>query len=165
MKRIPLKRSSKPMKRTRLSKRSKATRPNLILACDALWAWNVKWNASDGHEDLPFAKCEWCPNPGTEAHHMIVRRRSLYLRHHLSNGVWLCSSCHRRFHDHESLTGWEHFEDTRPEDYTVVRDHRYRVIPISQGDLQDTLAHLKRLATQRGWLPTEKSLPLLKEAA
>ena len=165
MKRTSLKRSTKPMKRKRLSPRSKSTRPNLILACDSLWAWLVRDNAGQGHNSLPYVKCEWCPNQGTEAHHMAARRRSLYLRHHLSNGVWLCASCHSRFHNFESLTGWEHFEDMRPDDCAVVKENRYRVIPISQCDLVDTLAFLKNLALQRGWLPTEKSLPLLKEAA
>lgn len=152
------------MKRTRLSKRSKATRPNLIAACDALWAYTVKARAHD-HLCEGFSKCEWCPNVGTEAHHMILRRRSLFLRHHLSNGVWLCSSCHSRFHNHESDTGWENFRDDRPEDYQCLKEHKNLVIPVSQADLQDTLAYLKSVALAHGWNPENATLPLLKKEA
>jgi hypothetical protein len=164
MKRTPLKRSTKPMKRKRLSPRSRATRPNLIAACDRLWAFIVKANAGEGHY-LINVKCEWCPNAGTEAHHMVARRRSLFLRHHPSNGVWLCPSCHRRFHDHESLSGWQHFEQMRPEDLQCVKEHMWRPIPVSQADLQDTLAFLLELAKHRGWEPGERDGPLLSRAA
>jgi hypothetical protein len=155
----------KTLRRKRLSPRSKATRANLIAACDSLWAYLVRSNAQQGHESLPYVKCEWCPRQGTDAHHMISRRRSIYMRHHLSNGVWLCPSCHHRFHNHESLSGWQHFERMRPEDYAVVQECLYRVIQVTQTDLQDTLQFLKRLAVMRGWEPSERTLPLLKEAA
>ena len=38
-------------------------------------------------------KCEKCPRPGQNTHH-IIGRRNMSTRYDLDNGLWLCVGCH-----------------------------------------------------------------------
>lgn len=81
---------------------------------DRLWRTIVK---SKGN-------CEWCGKPGRDCHHQIGRSRH-FLRNDPRNGVYLCASCHWRFHNVESDTGWEMFKRQRPGDYEYICEHKH----------------------------------------
>ena len=73
-------------------------------------------------------KCEWCGGEGQDAHHMVTRSKSRYLRHSSANGVMCCKSCHMKFHNKEADTGWRLFEKQRPEDYAYVCEHKHTLV-------------------------------------
>lgn len=77
-------------------------------------------------------KCEWCGAPGQDAHHMVTRSKSRYLRHASSNGCFLCKSCHMKFHNKEADTGWRLFEKQRPADYAYVCEHKNTLIKVDE---------------------------------
>jgi len=43
-------------------------------------------------------KCELCPNPYQVAHHFIYKSKSNYLRYDEKNLIFVCNSCHSKFH-------------------------------------------------------------------
>lgn len=120
------------MKRTSIKKKSTKSSAKLKAECDAMWAQLVKHRAG--------GKCEQCNAPGRDAHHMVARRRSAFLRHDLRNGVFLCVGCHSRFHNWESLSLWEWMEESRSEDFQAIRDAMNEVHKV---DLKDVHFRLK----------------------
>lgn len=103
------------LKRTPLKKRKSTPAAVAKRRCDRLWAMAVRRRA----ESL----CEFCGKPGSDAHHM-VSRSAVYLRHSITNGVFLCKGCHFRFHKKESLFLWEWMKVARPNDWAYVNEHR-----------------------------------------
>lgn len=107
----------------------------LVRKCDAAWSKAVRARAK--------GKCEWCAKPANDAHHMVGRRRSAYLRHRLENGVALCQSCHFNFHSKESITGWTAFQKKRKKDFEFVTTKMNECIKVSVADLKEALTFLE----------------------
>jgi len=81
----PLKRSGIKRKRRRPRDRDRWNTTEWKLHCDTLWSRAVRLGGT----------CEVCgaTDKRLEAHHLIPRS-CLYFRHHLENGVCLCTTCH-----------------------------------------------------------------------
>lgn len=78
------------MKRKRRRVR-KASISQLRKKCDALWARLIV--ARD-------VKCQRCSGKDfLQAHHIVRRSRSSWLRHNLNNGMTLCRNCHIWWHN------------------------------------------------------------------
>lgn len=122
------------MKKSPLKKKSSTDKAKIVKQCDTLWSKIVR---------ARHPKCEWCGKPSTDAHHMVGRRRSAYLRHCLENGVALCASCHFNFHSKESYTGWAKFEELRPSDHAHVLGNMNEVWNSNMSHYRDLLEFLK----------------------
>lgn len=120
------------MKRTPLRRKSKAPKAVLVRQADSLWAWAVKVRAK--------GMCEQCGKPGSDAHHMKSRKSHL-LRWDLRNGVFLCKGCHMRFHNQESWTLWQRFEEIRGDDWRFVVENLHGVAP--KDTLEKAMVRLK----------------------
>lgn len=119
---------------------SKSERAKLIRRCDDLWKKFIKERAK--------GVCEWCGKPGRDAHHMVGRRRSIFLRHKPENGVFVCVSCHFNFHNMESDTGWELFKTQRPECYSLVRLYKNASPKVTTTELLNVVEFLKGLVAE-----------------
>lgn len=117
-----------------MRKRAKTDSAKLIRKCDVLWSKLVRKRAD--------FKCEWCGAPARDAHHMVARRRSAYLRHRIENGVALCASCHFNFHNKESYTGWFKFERDRYDDFFFVRANMYEIWKCNTAHYKEVLNEL-----------------------
>ena len=53
-------------------------------------------------------KCEICKNPYQVAHHFIKKSQSNYLRYDIKNLIFICQSCHSKFHSFSDalMTVW-----------------------------------------------------------
>jgi 5-methylcytosine-specific restriction endonuclease McrA len=133
LKKSPLRRKRSKRVNTFQAARRKASTGAILennelkMLLDSAWSRLVR----DRVEGL----CEWCGKPGCEAHHMVSRSKSLFLRHRLENGVYLCKGCHLRFHNTESHTGWELFVKQRHDDAMFVIDLKWKTIPVKRADL------------------------------
>ena len=102
----------------------------LELVCEKLWREAVKKRA-DG-------KCELCGKQGTDAHHMVSRRASTYLKFRPENGMFLCKGCHIEFHNKDSYPCWRFMETFRAEDFYLIRTYRGAIE-------RKTLSYLERV--------------------
>ena len=95
------------IKRVKVKKNPK--RKTLMNKCDDKWRAII-------HTKV---KCERCPNPGTDAHH-VIGRKNFNLRWDIRNGCLLCASCHEfgKFSAKNDPLGFaDWFMTSRPEDY------------------------------------------------
>lgn len=81
---------------------------------------------------------------------MVARRRSSLLRHHVANGVALCASCHYRFHNHESRTGWQKFAEQRPADLKFLESEMNKTHRLGLPYYREKLEELKSLTKTTG---------------
>ncbi|GAG10315.1 unnamed protein product, partial [marine sediment metagenome] len=105
------------MKRSKPKKRIK--RSTLKNKCDALWRKIIH---SKG-------KCERCPKPGTDAHH-VIGRGNYNLRWDIRNGCLLCASCHefsKNSAKNNPLLFAEWFKLNRPDDYIYLMRKRNEI--------------------------------------
>ncbi len=93
MKRSPLKRGTKQLKRTPLNKVSKATPAKLQKKCDALLTPIIK---------AMYPKCLLCGMDTEVAHHHVHKSKSNRLRYDFKNLINLCNKCHQALHHNES---------------------------------------------------------------
>lgn len=90
MKHSRLRRSTKPMKRSRMKSTPKGT-----IHANSVWSWVVR--ARDDH------RCQRCgkrDERNNHAHHIAPRSRRPDLKKDVSNGKTVCPPCHQWIHEH-----------------------------------------------------------------
>ena len=57
----------------------------------------------------------------------------------------MCVSCHMKFHNIESHTGWQKFQELRPENCAFVTLYKNMPVKVKETDLEETCILLKGL--------------------
>lgn len=94
MKHSQLRRSSKPMKRSRISRKARAKRFQ-ILRADSIWSQAVRQR-----DDHRCKRCSKRDERNNHAHHVAPRSRRPDLKRDLNNGITVCPECHNWIHSH-----------------------------------------------------------------
>lgn len=127
----------KNWRRKKRKRRKKTPKQLADDRCLDLWRQMVRKNAG--------LWCEWCGKLAVECHHMVGCGRNVYLRFNPRNGTFLCKGCHINFHTKESQTGWDLFEEQRPEDNDFVKEHKHQTTTKTLAFLEGIEAGLKHM--------------------
>lgn len=127
MKKTPLKRGNKQLKRTPFKKKIKVKKispKTLQNKCDALLTPIIK---------LIYPKCLLCGQDTQVAHHHIHKSKSAVLRYVIENLIPLCNKCHLALHMNESyhasrivkIRGIEWFDKLEKEKNKIIKVDRF----------------------------------------
>lgn len=94
MRRSPMKRSGKPMKRSGVSKTAKAKRYQ-VLRAESIWSQAVR-----DRDDHRCRRCGKRDEKNNHAHHVAPRSRRPDLKSDKNNGITVCPDCHNWIHSH-----------------------------------------------------------------
>lgn len=85
-------------------------------------------------------KCELCYNPYQVAHHFIHKSSSNYLRYDEKNLIFVCNSCHSKFHSFPDPMIAIRVERLRGQDWVkYIEEHRHLFKNDNRAELQEII--------------------------
>lgn len=85
-------------------------------------------------------KCELCSNPYQVAHHFIHKKLSSYLRYDERNLIFVCNSCHSKFHSFPDPQISIRVLKLRGDEWNeYLESHRHLIKKFTRDELQEII--------------------------